>query len=482
MGVYNSDPLVNTLVTALSQNSDAKGKLYSRMIEVHSNTADDFSLLEGAAGSDKPFWVKKELAADGGDKIRLTVMGDAAGPGVRGEAELTGNTSTVRFGGYEVQVDFWRDAVEFTKKELKFLSAGGAVMPQIMKMMGEKLGRQKQRDMMIKLRNAATTNIIRPNNRTSRDLILATDTISPSFLVSGKARLQGLGGKPTGLIKSASGSPVYRYLAFAGQDALTDVRNSNSYQNAILQAMTRSDENPAFSGRLLDWQGIGIWEHTIVDPDADDTIGSPIAPKAILGVAIPSATTTVAIQASTSTKPRYFQDFPGYDYQWVEGQTAAPDSNTYYAWIIDPAQGGKAMFVAYTGTANNGNQITAITARLGSSVTGIQNTTVGSITYDSSSHTDNAAIGSWIIPANSKGTPIGYSFVFGAGAALRGYGSITASVIEQKRDYDFVMGTGREAIFGQELRRDTQGRPRSYMLLEHAISHPGITILGTWGV
>jgi hypothetical protein len=72
--------------------------------------------------------------------------------------------------------------------------------------------------------------------------------------------------------------------------------------------------------------------------------------------------------------------------------------------------------------------------------------------------------------------PIGHSFVFGAGAALRAYGSIDAQAINQKRDYDFVTGMGYQSIYGQSPCFDTQGLPRNYVLLQHAIEHPGITV------
>src|SRR4051812_2788376 len=116
---YASDALVYSLADAVAQNADVKGKLWSKMLSAGSNTADDFSFLEGPPESKKPIWKKTELAADGGDKVVFSTIGDVGGPGVRGEAELTGHTSKPRMGAYTVQVDFWRDAVELTKKQLK---------------------------------------------------------------------------------------------------------------------------------------------------------------------------------------------------------------------------------------------------------------------------------------------------------------------------------------------------------------------------
>jgi hypothetical protein len=88
--------------------------------------------------------------------VVFSTIGDVGGPGVRGEAELTGHTSKPRMGAYTVQVDFWRDAVELTKKQLKFLATGKSVESVILGMLSRKLGRQKMYDMMMSLIRKAT--------------------------------------------------------------------------------------------------------------------------------------------------------------------------------------------------------------------------------------------------------------------------------------------------------------------------------------
>lgn len=480
---YNSNPNVYTLANALAQDADAKGKLYNRAFEVSGNTTDDFAPMEGADGGSNAIWVKKNLKSDGADTIKFTSLGDPAGPGVRGEAELTGNTSTPRIGGWTLNVDFWRDAVELTRKQIKFLAAGGKLEYELYKKLGEKFGRQKQADMMMALIRQANGNVYRVGNRATRDAILKTDLFTTSAIVQAQALARGLGARPVGITRSKSGSPLQRYIAFATQDAMQEIRNSSAWISAIANAANRSEENPTFSGKLLDWNGVGLWEHTVVAPDSDDWLGSPLAPYARLGVAITSATAAFDIQSSaTNTKSLYYGFFPGFDWKWTEGQTAAPDSGTYYAWIV-PTSGanlGKAMFVSYVGTGNVGNKIT-ITNRLHSSAAAAAVTTLGGITWNASHHCDAAPVGSHIIPANSKGTPLGNSYVLGAGTALRAYGSIEMQKIQEKRDYGFVTGFGYEGIFGQAACKDTQGLTRNYILIEHALERPGIVIPGTYG-
>jgi hypothetical protein len=333
--------------------------------------------------------------------------------------------------------------------------------------------------MMMSLIRKANGNVLRPNGKRSMNELRATDTLTPSFLVEAKARLQGLGARPVDMSKSKSGSPVMHYLAFIGQDALTDIRNSTSYQNALLQAQNRGDDNPLFSGKIVDWNGIYIWEHIVVTPDADDAIGSPIAPLGILGTAVTAATTVFDITASaTNTKNLYFGFFDGYDWKWTEDQVATTDSTVYYVWIVNTSgsDDGKAGFYSYTGsTGNVGNKITVV-QRLRAAASGAAVTTLGHVVWDATTMTDAHPVGSWIIAANSYGVPIARNFVFGAGAALRAYGSVEADPIYQDRDYKFVKGMGYESIFGQTPTYDTQGKPRNYVVLETAFEHPGITV------
>jgi len=481
---YNSDPNVYTLANAIAQDADAKGKFYSRAFEVSGNTSDDFATLEGSDGGTSAVWVKKDLKVGGASKIKFTSLGEPAGPGVRGENELTGNTSTPRIGGYTVDVDFWRDAVELSKKQIQFLAAGNKLEFQVYQMLGKKYGRQKQADMMMCLLKQANGNVYRVGNATTDNGIKAVNVFSTEAVVNAKSRANTLGARPISISKSASGSPVQRYIAFATQNAMQEIRNSSGFITASAYAAERGESNPNFSGRLLDWNGIGLWEHFVVTPDADDVLGSPMEPLMKLGVAIADSTGRFDIKSSaTNTKNLYSSYFPGYDWKWTEEQAAAPDSTVYYAWILpqDGANAGKAMFVSYTGSDNNGNKI-QILKRLGGTAAGDAVTTLGTIAWNATYHCTEANVGSLVIPANSIGTPLGTSYVLGAGTALRCYGAFDMQRIEQKHDYGFIQGFGYEGIFGQTVTKDTQGITRNYVLVKHAVERPGLVIPGTYGV
>lgn len=481
--IFSGNATVMALKETAARDPNIKAIVWNKLLEAGAMTHDDFSQLEGETGSNKPFWRKNDLSADGGDTVIFTTIGDASGPGVRGEQELTGNTSDAVLATFQCRVDFWRDAIELTKKQRKMIAVNRSLESVLLGMLAKKLGRQKMYDMMMCLNRKTKGNVLRPNNKQSRDELRDTDTINPSFLVEAKALAQGRGAKPIGLTKSKSGSTVNQFLAFICQDALTDIRNSTSYQNALLNAGARgSESNEIFTGKVVDWQGIFIWEHIVVDGDTQDFIGSPMNAKAKLGEAIAAGTTAPVVKGhATNTKNRYFQFFPGYDWIWVEGQTPTADANTYYFWIVNPPDAsvdpGKAGFYSYVGSTGNadGNKITTA-SRLAAAAAGDAVTKLGEVNWDSATMTTQHPAGAIIIPANKWGVPIAHSYLLGAGSALRAYGSIKSNQIFQDRDFGFVKGMGYESIFGQTVTVDTEGYPRNYMLLEHAVEHPGIRV------
>jgi len=489
---FNNNPNIQSLATLAGSNDDVRAKVWAKKIDMATTTADDFKMLEGPVGSNKPIWANTDLTAVPGQAVVINVLGAPGGPGARGESSLEGKESTFRIGAYRVPIEFWRDAVALTKSQIKKLAAGPKLKAMILQAVGEKLGRQKQRDMMLKLIRQARTggNIVRPNNRVSLDTIVDTDVLSLDLLVSAKARLQTSGAMPISVQKDSNGSPVYRYMPFCTLNGLAAVRNSDSYQEAVQLAMERGLDNPLFPGKLVPWQNLAMFEHTVqLSADADDVQGSPLEPFALLGVAIAPGSATVAIRATSTTEsdktPFYFSDFPGYAWTQADEETAPDaDTNSYYFWIINPPNAatdpGKGCFYKYTGSANSGTKITAITERLasadGAGGADIRKETIGSITWDASLHTQTHGVGSYIIPASAEGAPIGYSLVFGAGGAVRTYGELDANAIQAEWDYGFVKGFGYEACFGQGARLDTQGVPRHFMLIEHCIPREGITI------
>lgn len=535
MPSYNSDAVVSDWATAIAANPDLAEKAWAMKLHRDAMTNDDLSAFESSAvepGSrasmdpNTPRGIicrKTDFSKLGGDTMVFQVMGPPAGPGVQGEAELTGKTSTPTFDTYTCTVEFKRDAVEYTKKHLKKFASKDQVIPATQAFMSQKSGLRRQREMMLYFRRYASGNVYRPNGRLSRNTLTWDDTLDPSAASKAKARATMNGAAPITKLRSRFGTIVHGYLCFATEEAMFGVRDHTGYQNALQHAGERGDANPLFTGRLVPYNGVHYFEHHVVNPGWNDIIGSPLAPRARLrvGFGVDSASGDCILKAGTgsgSTTNLYFQDFLGYDYLFTEGQQTSADSAEYYAWIVNPD--GSLGFIAYTGSGNNGNQIT-VTKILNPDNTADASTkgqtTVGNITCAGDfsaadtplwglNHAGNAyadgngggtvAIGggagvsntsadhvytsefdagATIIQANANGVPLGWSFLFGSMAAVRGYGQQEIN-IKQKRDYDWVTGMGYEGCWGQALCQRSDGQTNGYVLVEHAIHPEGFDI------
>ncbi len=513
-GTYAADARVQQLADALTQDANLVAKVWSKQLRDGAKQIDDFSMFEGPENGGTPFVVRDDLqGTKAGDSVRFTVKSQPRGPGVRGEVQLTGNTSYVEWHTYECKVDFWRDAVEFTEKQLKFMATGSSVKAAVMGDLKLKLGRKRMNDMKMALKLQADGNVIFPNGRKTLASLSGLDTMSPSLLTNAKPQWQRMGGAPFKIAKNKHGSPVYSCMAYIPADAMPGIRLSTEYTTALQTAASRGDDNPLYSGRLLDWQGIGLFEHISVDAEGD-VLADPLAPRAIietafgvdtaLGAGAHDAGVLQLISNADDLKTQFFEFFGGHDYEWYEGQAAesawtsfysAITGATYYAWVVNPD--GSVGLISYVGTGNNGNRIniTAILSPDGAGTSTLGVTTLGTVdasadTWDSTAaaggtgasntsadflYTDTFVAGAYIIPCNTKGAVDMASLLMGKNTAVRAYAS-EDSLIYQERDYGFVKGGGYKTIFGQAPCERTDGKTTGYSLIRHAGQHPGLEV------
>ena len=507
-GTFNSNANAQTLADAVARDPKVQAEYWNRVIHTSAMQNDDLAAFEGDMIPKNRFksntprgiiCVKNDLKAEAGETVNFTVATAPAGPGVIGEQELTGNTSASRYRTYRCTIDYHRDAVEYTIKQLKQMAVGKDIMPLASQELAQKMGLWRQNESLLQFRNDAKGNVYRPNFKGTRDAITSGDTLIPTYATQAKALAERNGAQPINVMKGRFGSVVNSYMLFATTDALQSIRNNTGYQNAISNGGTRGDDNANFSGRLVNWQGQAFFEHHLTNHDWDDWIGSPLQPLARIGVEVPHnepAATAVLRGSATNLKSRYFQWFPGFDYQYVENQVANPDTETHYAWAINPD--GSHVFISYVGTGNTGNtmQITSVlspqaagtSARSatvgnldatgdtwGDGVTGVGGVG-GSNTSAVHPYNDKISAGAFLVYANANGTPIGWTLELGANAAVRAYGHTKHMKIEQERDYDFVKGVGFLGVWGSTVCERFDGITNGYVLMEHAIVPSGYDI------
>jgi len=524
MSAYHAESVVSTLAAAVAADPSVVAKVYSQQLRKGARSVDDFAMFEGGEGSGKPFIVRKDIAsAHAGDEVKFTVMSQPRGPGARGEQPLRGNESSVDFKTFGCVVDFWRDAFKFTKKQLKFMAGGGGVKSAVLLALREKLGRRRMNDMKMALKLQGVGNTIYPNARKTLASLNALDTLTPSGITNAIPQWRRLGGRSI-VVTSKHGSPVYKPMVYIPDAAIASIKNSSSYEQAAMHGGARSnEENPLFSGKLLDWNGVGLFEHASVDPE-NDQCADPLAPRAMLstGFGVDSAAAACVLKShATDTKTPYMAWMGGYAYEWYEGQstsaaTTAPGgvawtsfysaitSATYYGWVINPD--GSVGFVSWLGTGNNGNQI-AINAILdpsvGADLSALGTATLGNFvatgdnwgldadgaTYHrragGAGATSNCSpdfvwtsefdAGAYIIPCNANGAVDMCSLILGQDTAVRAYVGDDL-LVGDKDDYSFVDGGGYETIFGQAPCIRTDGKTSGYSVLRHAGQHPGLEV------
>jgi hypothetical protein len=520
---YRQASIVQTLSNAVAADPSVVAKVWAQQLRKGARSVDDFSKFEGPEGSGKPFIVRKDLtSANAGDEIKFTVMSQPRGPGARGETPLRGRESSVDFKTFGCIVDYWRDAVKFTKKELKFMAAGGGVKAAVLMLLREKLGRRRMNDMKMALKLQGNSNTIYPNGRKTLASLNALDTITPSGITNAIPQWRRLGGRSI-ITHSKHGSPVYKPMVYIPDAAIANIKNSTSYEQAALHAAEKSDENALFSGILLDWNGVGLFEHASVDPE-NDQIADPLAPRAVLstGFGVDSAANACVLKShATDTLTPFMAWLGGYAYEWYENQssstlTTAPGGvawttwyasitgATYYGWLINPD--GSVGFVSWLGSDNNGNKI-VLNAILNpdntNDASGLGVDTLGNFVATGDAWGLNTAgnaytraaggtgatsncspdftwtaefdAGAYIIPCNANGAVDMTSLLLGQETAIRAYVGAD-EMIGDKDDYSFVNGGGYETIFGQAPCIRTDGKTSGYSVIRHAGQHPGLEV------
>ena len=478
--IANINALTQAVATA--QSSKVVGEAFSRLLMVMSTTKDVFGQMEGPEGSRKPFITKTELSAGAKQTVHFSVSANAGHMPRRGEQKLQGKEERLRMNSFSVKVDIVRHAIGMNEKVKQFLAAGYTLEEAYQTILSDHLGRFKETDMKMALRNKATgANTVRPNNVASRDELSSADVINTSVLGEALGNLTMLGAKEISINKSKVGADVLRFLIFGTVNSLNPLKTNSQYLSAAQNAGVRGDNNTIFSGGFVDWDNMGIYHQNIVDPDAEGPIGDPLEARALLGEAVAPGTTAIEIKggglAGEADEAYYFRWFYGFDYPWTEGQTAAPDSGEYYFIIYNTtgADRGKFGVYKYVGTGNNGQRIT-IANRLGSAASGIRVTELAGQTWDSAKHTDTHPAGSMIIQVNARCVPVCTLYGLGVASGLRAYGAIPMQRISQVEDYGFDKGMGYLSIYGQDIAKDTNNQPRHYTKIECAYKVPGISL------
>ena len=468
--------------------STARAKIWKETFKHFGNTTDVTSTLEGAEGSGAAISARHDLKGKRGAIIEFIASSDLGAFGKLGEQALKGNEEKLNFSGTTVTLDFKRHATALTHSLRKKMAGGHTLESLSSEVLGRHFGQWRQRDAFRKLIDntgggghdaALPDNIKFGGDATSINTLVSDDTFSVDDVTDLVTQAAWLGVEPARISKGgkSSAEDTYHHILLADNQQLRPMYKSSGYQTLVSNADVRGEGNTLFNGSFKDVDGTKILNFRGVYGDQNGPIGSSLTPVARLGTAIANtkAAGSRILTGSTDTTdpeldPEYFIDFPGFDYQFTDEQVAAPDTDDYYALCVTPA-GGFAFF-KYNGTLNLGHSMTIHAANWadneplsGSSVQGDSGAFDGLLVTE-------LPIGTLVFPANINGVPYAYSLLLGSDALVRGYGE-DMKMTDDMEDYGFRKGIGYQAMYGDNVWTDRNGRVRNYILGAHAYNPIG---------
>jgi hypothetical protein len=463
-------------------------KLWKRGVDVFEQSSDFFAPMEGR-NPRSLIRTETDTSKGKGQKITFTVMSGFYSEGKTGDALFEGQDDfeEALINDYEMTVDYLRNATRYTERTEELMGMRGEIAVGLPAELGKWMGRMKTERLFKMFQHKGhSMNYLYANGRGNADELTSADTLRWDEVVVMGQQMKRLGGLPAIAGKNRNGSHLFRQCVIASTDALTSLEFDSDYKQVLREAGARGEANYLFEGGYTDVRGHIIKEYTPIDHDGEGAIGSPLNPKADLGIAITAGTAGFDITgggstvAAGKTKIKYFKFFPNFDYLFQPGDTLGSGTDPFYVLVINPpggANGNKIGF--YKCVGNNGNRIT-VTERLGSAASGIRATTVGDVTWDdgvwNGLHTDEHPAGATVVLANSKGVPIGNSLMLGAGAAMRGYGKHRNRRTTQQHEGGFVRDVFVTSVFGQEPRKDRLDRCPGFLQLTHAVQYAGLPI------
>jgi len=479
-----------------SMDANSVRHLWQQGIDTFEQTNDFFSEMEG--GPDSVIWEKTDLSKGKGQKITFTVgSGFYKEPHIGDQVfENQTDFEQFRIGSHELFVDWVRHGVSFDERLEELMGMRGEIISGFNTQQGAWAGRLKSEQLFMMFREQLPSeNVIYANGKTL-DTLKSADSLSWDEIITMGTQMKSKGGLPAQVGAMENGTPVFRNVVVGTSDALYSLDMDPNYKSLLAQTKAEKYAKLLFEGGYAAPKGHIITEYTPIDHDGQGAIGSPLNPKATLGVAITPQTAPFAVYgggnaaAAADSTILYFKYFPNFAYSFIgntdptAGGTTnlTQDSDTHYFLIVNPPNAptdpNKIGIYSYT-TGNNGNTIT-VTGQLAPTASGIAKTTIGNVTWGqgvwTNITTQTHPVGALIFPCNANGQVFGDTLMLGKRAAYRGYGKYRNQRAQQDLEGGFIMQRYIMSVFGQALRKDRLGRVPAVMRLRHAIQYAGIPL------
>jgi len=480
-----SSNITGTALATMSPGSVRK--LWQQGFLLAEQSSDFFAKMESM--TDKgPIQVKTDTSKGKGQEITFDVMS-----GFYDEAHIDDELfhgpddfESLAIDSFNLKVGWARHGVRNLELTEEVMGMRGEIQSRFNVEQGNWVGRLKTEQLfqMFMLKMNAE-NVFFAGGKTLHTLSSADALAWDEITALGQA-MKPLGGLPADIRGGKGPSPVWSQIVIPTEAGMNSLKLDPDYRAVLAGADVRGAGNTLFNGAVKDIDGHVLHTYNPIDHDGIGAIGSPMNPKANLGVAIAAGTAVFDIKGGGNavnadiTKKKYFKYFPNYAYRFLGIGAHVASSAVQYLLIRNPANAsvdpGKFGMYSYT-VGNDGNKITIVN-RLGSAASGARVTTLGSVVWNTGvwegKHTDAHPANALIIPCNAKGVPIGDTLMLGRQAALRGYGKYRGKRSQSDHEGEFIMDRFVTTVFGQVIRQDRLGRQPAVTRLRHALHYPNL--------
>jgi N4-gp56 family major capsid protein len=376
-----------------------------------------WSRFEGPEGSTSAIIRKDDPLKKAGDIVNFTTVGQLYGDGVTGASTLAGNEEKFPLDGFQLTVDWLRNAVAFNAR------AEGRALFKPAKVAGQVLSnwwaRSTDNDLFSQLIDTDTPSpLLYANNATALTGLDDNSTFGVNEVERIVLALEANGVTPLEVTRdNGEIFPVYG-IVISEFDAY-HLRGDSLWQNANAEAAVRSEKNRLFTGALGMIRGAMIFVHRGVRGRQ----GTPLRPETVVRGSHTDSVTTLNVGTTDTTK-NWTKHFP----------------STGTIAVVNSA--GATEFMDYSAKTANTFTVTR------------------GDTYGASSTASAYVGGEYVV----EGRYLSHQIGFGANIACRSFAKAVHQ-IQQKEDYDFEMGIGLAGVFGQKARLDSDDDVVNHVLM-----------------
>lgn len=403
-------------------------EIWEKRLRYDASRKSFWGVMKGKEGSEKPIIEKEDFVNQAGDVIHVQIMSELYGPGVTGENTLRGSEDKLSTGQFNVAVDWLRKAVATTKKVKKEINF--EIMAEARVRLSNWLARELDRQVFAGL-ITDSTHTLYAGNASSEATLGDDDTFTTQELDKIKLALDRKGAIPLSVSKKG-GQETYHYGCVISEVDEYNLRGDDRWLEAVKFAQLRGDDNPIFTGRPVEWNGLLVW--TLRGVRAAGCVqGTPLRPETTLytdgaGTALTAVATTILVGGAAQSNVGQQKQFT--------------------------------QFFATTGTIKIDNEEMTYTGKTYRSFTTV---TRGANGTTAATHAEGS-----LITQRDISTIIG----FGAEISIFAWGQHPKR-IEDMDDYGFITGIGLETLYGVKAVKDSAGATPNYLLMKAFSKNPG---------